>query len=116
MSCVSPACRSSPGGLVRHSTTKKSATCAPPVHFFVPSTRQPPSTRSARVATEARSDPLPASLMPIANAHSARAIAGRNRSRCSSVPKRSSAGPVWRSATQCALTGAPAASNSSVTT
>src|SRR4051812_23996588 len=116
MSWLSPAWRSSPSGSVRHRTTKKSAACAPPVHFLTPCTSQPPSVRSARVFTAARSEPAPSSLMPIANEHSPHAIAGSSARRCASVPKRSSAGPVCRSATQCALTGAPAASSSSVTT
>ena len=41
-------------------------------------------------------------------------MAGRKRWRCSSVPKRSSSGPLWRWAIQCAATGAPAPSSSSV--
>src|SRR3990172_1700339 len=39
---------------------------------------------------------------------------GRNRCLCSSVPTRSSAGPTWRSANQCAATGAPDRSSSSI--
>ena len=54
--------------------------------------------------------------MPMANASSPRTMLGRIFCRCASVPKRSSNGPLCRSATQWALTGAPAASISSITT
>ncbi|CAL2056186.1 protein of unknown function [Streptomyces murinus] len=91
-------------------------TCAPPVHFFVPVSRQPPGTRSARVRTLARSEPASCSLMPMEKKQRPAAIAGRNRCFCSSVPWARIEGPAWRSATQCAETGAPAASNSSITT
>ena len=106
----------SSSSLVRHSTTNQSLTCAPPVQSFVPVTRQPPSARSARVCTEARSLPAPGSLIPIENDSSPAQIAGRKRSFCASEPTRAMTGPVWRSATQWNPTGAPQRSSSSTTT
>ena len=118
ISCERPAWRSpaSASGVVRQSTTAKWLRCAFVVQTFVPVTRQPPSTRVAVVRTDARSEPASGSLMPRENQHSPAAIRGRNQRRCSSVPKRSRAGAVWRSAIQCAAIGAPAASSSSTTT
>ena len=78
--------------------------------------RQPLPDGAAFVRTAARSEPESGSLMPMAKLYSPEAMRGRNRRRCSSVPKRSSNGAVWRSAIQCAATGAPPASNSSSTT
>ncbi len=86
------------------------------VQTLVPSTRQPASVRVAVVRTEARSDPASGSLIPREKKHSPAAMRGRNHRRCSSVPKRISAGAVWRSAIQWAAIGAPAASSSSTTT
>ena len=76
--------------------------------------RHPPPRRGCGVA--ARSEPLSGSLMPMQKKHSPAAMRGSTVRRCSSVPKRSSVGPLWRSAIQCAATGAPAASISSTTT
>jgi hypothetical protein len=95
ISWLRPACRSrSSGGEVRHSTIAWWDLCAPPVQIFVPLTRHPPPTRSAPVRTEARSEPLSGSLIPIEKKHSPRAIAGRNRFFCSSVPWRRMLGPL----------------------
>ncbi len=55
------------------------------------------------------------SLMPIAKYSSPRAMPGTKRSFCSSVPHLRMLGAICRSAIQCAATGAPAASSSSVT-
>ena len=54
--------------------------------------------------------------MPIEKKHSPAVMRGRIAWRCSSLPKRSSSGPDWRSATQCAPAGALLPSSSSVTT
>jgi hypothetical protein len=117
MNCDRPAWRcASSRGVVRASAKNAWAWCAPDVQTLVPVSSQPPSTRSARVRTLARSEPESGSLIPMPKYTSPAAIPGRNRRRCFSVPKRSSVGPICRSATQCAATGAPAASSSSVTT
>ena len=49
-------------GSVRARHTARSATCAQVVHTFWPVSTQPSPSRSARVASEARSDPAPGSL------------------------------------------------------
>jgi hypothetical protein len=54
--------------------------------------------------------------MPMQNEHSPRAMRGRMARFCSSVPTRSSSGPLCRSAIQWPLTGAPEPSISSSTT
>jgi hypothetical protein len=77
MNCDRPAWRSSPSGSVRHSTKNQSARCALEVHSLVPVSSQPPSTRSPRVRTDARSEPLPGSLMPMAKNTSAATSLGR---------------------------------------
>ena len=74
--------------------------CALDVQIFVPFTIQPSSARSARVDTDARSEPLSGSLMPMEKPSFPRQIGGRNRSRCSSVPNFRITLPVWRSPTQ----------------
>lgn len=85
------------------------------VQILWPLTSQPPSVRSAVVFTEARSDPASGSLMPRQNTASPEAIRGTISSWSSRVPCRRTAGPICRSPIQCAATGAPARSNSSVT-
>ena len=86
------------------------------VQIFVPFTIHPPSSRSARVDTDARSEPLSGSLMPIEKPSSPAQIFGRNRARCSSLPNLLITAPVWRSLTQWYPTGAPQRSISSTTT
>ena len=49
-------------GSVRARQIPQSASCASDVQTFCPVSRQPPSTRCARVRSEARSDPAPGSL------------------------------------------------------
>ena len=78
--------RTGSSGSVRARAKKASASWAPLVHTFVPVSRQPPSTRSARVRTLARSDPESGSLMPMPKTSSPRLIAGRKACFCSSVP------------------------------
>ncbi len=87
MNWLSPACRCATStGSVRASTMNACARCAPDVHTLVPVTDHPPSTRTARVRTLARSEPESGSLIPIPKKHSPRAIRGRNVDFCSSVP------------------------------
>ena len=57
-----------------------------------PCSRPAPSRRAVRM--EARSEPESGSLIPMAKESSPRAMGGRKRSRCSSVPKRSRSGPA----------------------
>ena len=76
---------------------------------------QPPSTLTAFDWTLARSEPDSGSDMPMPKQRSPVVILGRNACFCSSVPKRSSEGAIWRSAIHWAATGAPTASSSSVT-
>ncbi len=117
MNWLSPACRcAGSSGAERASAKKASAWWAPEVHSLVPVMRQPPSTSTALVFTLARSDPDSGSLMPMAQQISPRAMPGRNRRFCSSVPYLSSDGAACRSATHWAATGAPTARSSSVTT
>ena len=66
---------------------------APVVQILVPLTFQPPSTRSARVRTDARSEPESGSLIPIENENSPLAIPGRKDRFCSSVPLAAMLGP-----------------------
>ena len=79
-------------GSVRASSTPKSARCAHVVHTFWPVTTHSSPSRSARVASDARSEPAPGSLNSWHHISSLRTIGGRNRSRCSSVPCANSAG------------------------
>ena len=62
------------------------------VHTFWPVTIQRSPSRSARVASDARSEPAPGSLNSWHHFSSLRTIGGRKRSRCSSVPCANSAG------------------------
>ena len=112
MNWVRPPWRSSD---VRKSASMWVAVAAAVVQIFVPFTRQPPGTSTARVRSEARSEPAPGSLIPITNESSPRAMPGRNSRFCSSVPLAAMLGPDWRSATQWYATGAPRASSSSTT-
>ena len=114
MNWVRPSCRRDPSPL-RASTTMACARCAPLDHTLVPVSCQPPSTRTARQRTEARSEPESGSLNPIAKYASPAVMRGSHCARWASVPCRRIAGPIWRSANQCAATGAPAASSSSAT-
>ena len=113
--CDRPACRSLPASLLT-SAIMKWLTCAPVVQTFWPLMTHSSPSRRADVRTEARSDPEPGSLRPMQAKASPRAIAGTQRCFSSSLPSRSSSGALCRSAIQCAPTGAPAASSSSITT
>ena len=66
MNWLSPACRCCGStAAVRASAMNACARWAPEVQTFVPDSDQPPSTRSARVRTLARSEPESGSLMPM---------------------------------------------------
>src|SRR4051812_10822634 len=77
---------------------------------------QPLSTLTARVLMADKSDPAFGSLIPIAKKISPFAILGKKNTLCSSVPNLRKSGPDCLSANQCPATGAPADTNSSVTT
>ena len=79
-------------GSVRASTTPKSALWAQVVQTFWPVSTHSSPSRSARMASEARSEPAPGSLNSWHHSSSLRTIGGRKRSRCSSVPWANSAG------------------------
>ena len=64
-------------GSVRASSNPWSARWAQVVHTFCPLTRQPSPSRSARVASEARSEPAPGSLNSWHHTSSLRTIGGR---------------------------------------
>src|SRR6266516_6082212 len=63
------------------------------VQTFCPVTRQPPSSLTARVFSEARSDPASGSEKPWHQISSAERIGSRKRSRCCSVPCAITTGP-----------------------
>ncbi len=73
-------------GSVRARQIPQSARSATEVHTFWPVSRQPPSTRSARVRSEARSEPEPGSENSWHHTSSPRSDGVTNRSRCASVP------------------------------
>ncbi len=64
----------------------QSAFCATEVHTFWPLSRQPPSTLTARVRSDARSEPEPGSEKSWHQTRSPRSEGRTKRSRCSSVP------------------------------
>ena len=66
-------------GSVRASRTPKSARCAQVVHTFCPVTTHSSPSRSARVASDARSEPAPGSLKSWHQISSLRTIGGRKR-------------------------------------
>ncbi len=84
-------------GSVRASRIPKSAVSALDVQTFWPSTTNWSPSRRARVCSPARSLPAPGSLKSWHHVSSPRSMAGRNRWRCSSVPRSRIAGPtmVW---------------------
>ena len=79
-------------GSVRARHTPKSDTCAQVVHTFCPVSTHSSPSRSARMASDARSEPAPGSLKSWHHRSSLRTIGGRKRNRCSSVPWANSAG------------------------
>ena len=70
------------------------------VHTFCPVSDHPPSTRSARVVSDARSEPAPGSLNSWHHRISPRIVGPIQRSCCSAVPCAMSVGstqaPTWR--------------------
>ena len=73
-------------GLVRARQMPMSARAATEVQTFWPSSRQPPSTRVARVVRAARSEPAPGSLNSWHQRSSPRRVGATHRSVCSGVP------------------------------
>ena len=73
-------------GSVRARQIPQSARSATEVHTFWPVSFQPPSTRSARVRSEARSEPEPGSEKSWHQTSSPRSDGSTNRSRCASLP------------------------------
>ena len=107
---VSPRCGfgGAPGG-VRKSPNARSAKAAREDQVFWPDSSQPPSVRTARERSEARSEPASGSDQACAQITSPLAIGGSTRARCSAVPwsKRVGASrlmPFWET-----RPGAPAA-------
>ena len=85
------------------------------IQILRPVNRQPSSTRLAVVRSDARSEPLSGSLRPSAKVSSPAAMRGSISALCASVPNRTMLGATCRSAIQCAATGAPARSSSTIT-
>ncbi len=73
-------------GFVRARQMPQSARSATEFHTFWPVSRQPPSTFTARVRSEARSEPAPGSENSWHHTRSPSSDGVTNRSRCSSVP------------------------------
>ena len=73
-------------GSVRARQMPQSARSATEVHTFWPVSLQPPSTRSALVRSEARSEPEPGSENSWHHTSSPRSDGSTNRSRCASLP------------------------------
>ena len=83
-------------GSVRTRQNIRSACCAPDVQIFWPFTTNSSPTISARVRSDARSEPEPGSEYPWHQISSAASIFGRYWRRCSSVPCAMSVGPtIW---------------------
>jgi hypothetical protein len=85
MKKLMPSCLGASGS-VRASRMPQSACCAIEVQTFWPLTTHPPSTRSARVVSEARSEPAPGSLKSWHHSISPRRVGGIHRCCCASVP------------------------------
>ena len=73
-------------GSVRARQMPQSARSATEFQTFWPVSRQPPSTRSARIRSEARSEPAPGSENSWHQVSSPSSDGRTNRSRCASVP------------------------------
>src|SRR5262249_41536320 len=81
-------------GSVRASRMAKSASDPQVVHTFWPLTTHSSPSRTARVASDARSEPAPGSLKSWHHFSSLRTIGPRNRRFCSSVPYPNNAAAV----------------------
>src|SRR5581483_11324619 len=79
--------------LVWHSTYSQSARCPKVVQTFCPSMTHSSPSSSARVVSEARSEPAPGSLKPCPHISSHAVMAGRNRCFCAGVPNSMRVGP-----------------------
>jgi hypothetical protein len=90
-------------GSVRTYSWHQSARWPRLFQVFCPLTTNPAPSGSARVRSEARSDPESGSDIPCDQISSPRSIGRRNRSLCSSVPKAMIAGAML--ATPIALIG-----------
>ena len=80
-SSVIPSCLGAAGS-VRAMQIAQAACLASEVQIFWPVSRQPPSARSARVVSPARSEPAPGSLNSWHHRKSPRSVGGRNRCCC----------------------------------
>jgi hypothetical protein len=84
-----------PSGSVRTSSSQWSATWARVLHTFWPVTTYSSPSRTARVRSDARSEPASGSEKPWHHTLSPRRMRGRWRRRCSSVPSAIRVGPAW---------------------
>src|SRR3954447_19659156 len=101
---------------VRARHTPHWANWAYDVHTFWPLSTHPPSTASARVDTDARSDPAPGSLNSWHHSSSAERIFDSHRAFCSGEPCASSVGPARFTPMRPTSSGALARASSSCTT
>ena len=85
MKQVMPSCFGASGS-VRARQMPQSAMCAIVVQTFWPVSDQPPSARTARMASDARSEPAPGSLNSWHHMISPRMVGPIQRSCCSAVP------------------------------
>src|SRR3984885_4024873 len=84
------------------------------VHTFCPVTTHSSPSRTARVFSDARSEPAPGSEKPWHQISSADRIGGKKRLRCSSVPCAITVGPPMASARTLATDGVRARTTSSL--
>ena len=102
-------------GSVRARQMPQSARSATEVHTFWPVSFQPPSTRSALVRSEARSEPDPGSEKSWHHTSSPRSDGSTNRSRCSSLPCSTIVGSAQPAITMSGRVTPARASSSSMT-
>ena len=81
-------------GSVRAMHIPKSAKCAQVLHTFCPVMTHSSPSRSARAASDARSDPAPGSEKSWHQISTFFTIFGRKRAFCSSVPQAMIVGPA----------------------
>ncbi len=108
---VMPSCLGA-AGLVRARQMPQSASLAMVVHTFWPVSDQPPSTRSARVASDARSEPAPGSENSWHHVSSWRSDGAMNCSCWAAVPWAMRVGSTHPATCRCGRR-MPAARNSS---
>ena len=102
-------------GSVRARQMPQSARSATEVHTFWPVSLQPPSTRSALVRSEARSEPDPGSEKSWHQTSSPRSDGSTNRSRCASLPCSRIVGSAQPAITMSGRATSARASSSSMT-